>query len=131
MSLAVFRLTKSPAVGTPERRSATSFHEAESDRAPGRSRVGAVLAGVVGTLFVTMLVGRWVSVGSTSFDDRSFRLNDEANLNVLAPAFAARPTRTFEADEALSRRVSLAEWTGRPWKEKVLERMAGLLRSQM
>lgn len=97
----------------------------------GRSRVGAVLAGVVGTLFVTMLVGRWVSVGSTSSDDRSFRLNDEANLNVLAPAFAARPTRTFEADEALSRRVSLAEWTGRPWKEKVLERMAGLLRSQM
>ena len=25
----------------------------------------------------------WVSVGSTNFDNRSFRLNDEANLNVL------------------------------------------------
>ena len=25
----------------------------------------------------------WVSVGSTNFDDRSFRLNDEANLNVV------------------------------------------------
>ena len=27
----------------------------------------------------------WVSVGSTNFDDRSFRLNQEANLNVLRP----------------------------------------------
>ena len=25
----------------------------------------------------------WVSVGSTNFDNRSFRLNDEANLNAL------------------------------------------------
>ena len=28
----------------------------------------------------------WVSVGSTNFDDRSFRLNDEANLNISAPS---------------------------------------------
>lgn len=80
---------------------------------------------------VMVVDGRWVSVGSTNFDDRSFRLNDEANLNVLDPAFAARLTRTFEADEALSRRISPAEWTSRPWTEKVLERMAGLFRSQM
>ena len=31
----------------------------------------------------------WVSVGSTNFDDRSFRLNDEANLNIYDAAFAA------------------------------------------
>ena len=31
----------------------------------------------------------WVSVGSTNFDSRSFQLNDEANLNVLDPEFAA------------------------------------------
>jgi cardiolipin synthase len=30
-----------------------------------------------------------VSVGSTNFDNRSFSLNDEANLNVLDPGFAA------------------------------------------
>ena len=30
-----------------------------------------------------------VSVGSTNFDNRSFRLNDEANLNIYDAAFAA------------------------------------------
>ena len=30
----------------------------------------------------------WTSVGSTNFDNRSFRLNDEANLNVLDADFA-------------------------------------------
>ena len=30
----------------------------------------------------------WTSVGSANFDNRSFRLNDEANLNVLDAEFA-------------------------------------------
>ena len=34
-----------------------------------------------------------VSVGSTNFDTRSFRLNDEANLNVLDRGFAPRTER--------------------------------------
>ena len=33
----------------------------------------------------------WCSVGSTNFDDRSFRLNQEANLNVLRPRIRRRP----------------------------------------
>jgi phosphatidylserine/phosphatidylglycerophosphate/cardiolipin synthase-like enzyme len=37
-----------------------------------------------------------VSVGSTNFDLRSFRLNDEASLNVYDAAFAARMTEVFE-----------------------------------
>jgi hypothetical protein len=43
----------------------------------------------------------WTSVGSTNFDTRSFRLNDEANLNVFDTGFArVRPgcsTRTSSA----------------------------------
>ena len=39
-----------------------------------------------------------VSVGSTNFDNRSFRLNDEANLNVYDAAFARRQTEVFEED---------------------------------
>ena len=39
-----------------------------------------------------------VSVGSTNFDNRSFRLNDEANLNVYDAAFARRQTEVFEDD---------------------------------
>lgn len=38
----------------------------------------------------------WVSVGSTSFDDRSFRLNDEANLNIYDATLATEQVKMFE-----------------------------------
>jgi cardiolipin synthase len=37
----------------------------------------------------------WISIGSTNFDSRSSRLNDEANLNVFDGTLAARERRTF------------------------------------
>jgi cardiolipin synthase len=79
---------------------------------------------------VMIVDGAWASVGSTNFDNRSFRLNDEANLNALDSAFAARLVRTFEEDESHSRRITLADWRARPWTEKLMEHAAGLLRSQ-
>ena len=42
--------------------------------------------------------GLWTSVGSTNFDSRSFRLNDEANLNVYDREFAQRQIADFEED---------------------------------
>ena len=72
-----------------------------------------------------------VSVGSTNFDNRSFRLNDEANLNIYDPVFAARQTRVFEQDLTRARRISLQEWQDRPLKEKLKERLALLLDSQL
>jgi cardiolipin synthase len=73
----------------------------------------------------------WVSVGSTNFDSRSFRLNDEANLNVMDEAFAARQVEVFERDKSLSHRVTLEEWQKRPFSEKAADRVSGLLRSQL
>ena len=49
----------------------------------------------------------FVSVGSGNFDNRSIRLNDEANLNVLDRGFAAQQTRLFEMDKRRSREISL------------------------
>ena len=72
-----------------------------------------------------------VSVGSTNFDIRSFRLNDEANLNVYDAAFAKRQTQVFEADMKRSERVTYEAWLDRPWTEKLAERLSGLLRSQL
>ncbi len=40
----------------------------------------------------------WVSVGSTNFDNRSFRLNDEANLNVYDAVIAAEQVSIFDKD---------------------------------
>ena len=49
--------------------------------------------------------GLFVSVGSANLDPRSFRINDEANLNVLDRATAAELTRIFLADLRNSERV--------------------------
>ncbi len=109
-------------------------------RAASRARWGALLeAGIEiseyqPTMFhMKMLVidGHFVSVGSTNFDNRSFRLNDEANLNVYDEVFAAKAEAAFAADLARARRVSLAEWKNRPWTEKIREQAASLLGSQL
>ena len=73
----------------------------------------------------------WCSVGSTNFDDRSFRLNDEANLNVLDPEFALEQARVFAEDRAQSQEVTLQQWERRPLKERVQERFARLVKSQL
>ncbi|MBE7940824.1 MULTISPECIES: phospholipase D-like domain-containing protein [Ramlibacter] len=61
------------------------------------------------------------SIGSTNFDERSFRLNDEANLNVYDAGFAQQQQAVFEDDLKHSRRITLAQWQARPWREKVKE----------
>ena len=84
-----------------------------------------VIGGIIGWL------ASMVSTGSTNFDDRSFRLNDEANLNIYDAAFAAEQVTIFAADLAKSRRMTLAEWEARPTKEKLLEQVASILGSQL
>jgi cardiolipin synthase A/B len=73
----------------------------------------------------------FTSVGSTNFDNRSFRLNDEANLNVLDREFGQQQRQTFDADWALAQPITLAQWQARGWQEKLAERLATLLRSQL
>ena len=68
-----------------------------------------------------------VSVGSTNWDPRSFGLNDEANLNIYDADFARQQVEAFGQDLAKSHRVTLAEWSARPWREKFAEKLASLL----
>ncbi|WP_321913364.1 cardiolipin synthase [Paraburkholderia sp. J11-2] len=72
-----------------------------------------------------------VSVGSTNFDSRSFKLNDEANLNIYDRDFARQQTAIFDADAALAKRITLDDWRRRPLREKLLEHVAALLDSQL
>ena len=71
--------------------------------------------------------GLMTSVGSTNFDVRSFRLNDEANLNVYDTAFARRQTEVFEADLKQSRRITFEAWRNRPWSDKLREHTLALI----
>lgn len=74
---------------------------------------------------------RWVSVGSTNLDNRGFRLNGEANVNVLDPAFGAAQAAQFDADLARACRVTYERWAARPLGERMAEAFASLLRWQL
>ncbi len=95
---------------------------------------GAVIAEYRPTMFhckVMIVDGVLVSVGSTNFDNRSFRLNDEATLNIYDAEFAKQQTAIFEIDLGLARAISHAQWSERPWQERLAERFASLLNSQL
>lgn len=97
-------------------------------------QAGAVIAEYAPTMYHCKLLivdELLVSMGSTNFDNRSFRLNDEATLNILDADFAKQQTRTFEEDLARSRVVSHAAWLERPFKERLAERLSSVLRSQL
>jgi cardiolipin synthase A/B len=74
--------------------------------------------------------GLLTSVGSTNFDNRSFRLNDEATLNIVDRAFAGARTAVFEADLARARSVRHAEWQARPARERFGEWPASVIAAQ-
>ncbi|PPU57582.1 cardiolipin synthase B [Xanthomonas codiaei] len=75
--------------------------------------------------------GLLVSVGSTNFDIRSFRLNDEASLNVYDRALAARMTEVFERDLQRAERYTLQRWLARPLRQKLGEKLVFPFRSQV
>ena len=80
---------------------------------------------------VLVVDGVWTSVGSTNFDERSFRLNDEANLNIYDAGFAAQQAAQFERDLAVSKRTTLEQWENRPWTERAWERVVSVADGQL
>jgi cardiolipin synthase len=109
-------------------------------RATSRSRWGPLLeAGVKiyeyrRTMFHCKLLvvdDRWVSIGSSNLDNRSFRLNDEANLNVLDPEFAAEQARVFEEDKGRAREITYEIWKRRPFWEKLTGTAMNLFGEEM
>jgi cardiolipin synthase len=114
--------------------------DSETVRLASRARWGELLAagGNIAeyepTMFhckVMIVDGLFLSVGSTNFDNRSFRLNDEATLNIIDPVFAAEQTKIFEEDLGRSRPMSFDGWAARPWRERAGEWVANLVGSQL
>ncbi|HEX5123250.1 MAG TPA: cardiolipin synthase [Rhodanobacteraceae bacterium] len=116
------------------------YNDAKVTRYASRSTWGPLLdAGVriyeyQPTMFhckVMVVDGLFTSVGSTNFDDRSFRLNDEASLNVFDAGVAAEQAKVFEADVAQSKEYTLADWAARPWWQRLSEWASSTVEAQL
>ena len=56
----------------------------------------------------------YVTIGSTNFDNRSFRLNDEANVNILDREFGLKMAGLFNEDLDQSVQITLEDLQNRP-----------------
>ena len=73
----------------------------------------------------------FVSVGSANFGNRSFRLNDEANMNVYSRQFAEEQIRIFEEDKQQARQMTYKEWKNRSLWKRFMEVVTAPFRSQL
>ena len=97
-------------------------------------RAGVRIYEYQGTMYhpkIIIVDDKWVTVGSANLDDRSLRLNDEANINLYDKDFATVQAMIFQADLSRSREVTLREWEARPITQKITDWLASLLRSQI
>lgn len=115
-------------------------NDASVTRYASRSTWGPLLAAGVKifeyqpTMFhckVLIVDDAFSSVGSTNFDERSFRLNDEASLNVFDAGFVSEQRRIFEEDLASSREYTLSDWNARPWHQRLREWISSTVQSQL
>ena len=65
--------------------------------------------------------GLWGSIGSMNFDNRSLAFNNESNLVLLDRTLGAQMDSTFMDDLTRSKEIELAEFTRRPWYDRVIE----------
>ena len=63
----------------------------------------------------------FASIGSSNIDNRSFRLNDEANLNVLDAAFAREQQQIFSTDKSRAKEITYDLWKHRGPFEALLD----------
>ncbi|MEO7414900.1 MAG: cardiolipin synthase [Opitutaceae bacterium] len=117
-----------------------AINDSRFGRAASRSRWGKLLeAGVKFYRYepamyhakVMLVDDAFVTIGSVNFDNRSFSINDEVNVNVLDADVAAQHVKIFEADRKDSKPLTLEEFNGRPAYQKLLDHLAGMFRSQL
>ena len=79
-----------------------------------------------------MIVDGYLTIGgSANFDNRSFQLNDESNINIYDRAFAAHMTEVIDQDIARSHELTLAQWRERPWRQRVFDWLSSQAAEQL
>jgi cardiolipin synthase len=79
-----------------------------------------------------MIVDGYLTIGgSANFDNRSFQLNDESNINIYDRDFAAHMTEVIEQDIARSNELTLDQWRRRPWRQRVFDWLSSQAAEQL
>ena len=80
---------------------------------------------------IMVVDGKWATIGTANFDNRSFGLNEESNVSFSDPDTIARLLRIFDDDLPQSTEIKLNAWRRRGLLRKVQEVVASLLQEQV
>jgi cardiolipin synthase len=75
--------------------------------------------------------GAWSTIGSVSFDNRSFQLQDEATLCVQSVKVAGRLAEQSERDLSVSEAIRESRWKDRPLRQRARERAMVFARPEL
>ena len=117
-----------------------AINDSKFGRAASRSRWGKLLAS--GVKFhrytpamyhpkVMVVDDYFVTIGSVNFDNRSFGINDEVNVNILSREVARRHLEIIRKDIEHSTPLTLEEFRDRGFLTKTIDHFCGLFRSQL
>jgi cardiolipin synthase len=73
----------------------------------------------------------WCTIGSTNFDPRSFRINDEISVAIHDPDIAQELAAAFEDDIGGAEVWTLQRWNERGWKHRFQDRASVLVKRQL
>jgi cardiolipin synthase len=80
---------------------------------------------------VMIVDGEWCSIGSTNFDPRSFRINDEITVAMCDRDAAAELRAAFDGDLQHAREWTLERWHARSLRHRLTDRVSALFKRQL
>ena len=80
---------------------------------------------------VMVVDGEWCTIGSTNFDPRSFRINDEISVAIHDASVAEELAAAFEEDTRGAELWTLAQWNERSWAHRIRDRASVLVKRQL
>lgn len=80
---------------------------------------------------VMIVDGVWCSLGSTNFDPRSFRINDEITVAMYSERLAAELRAAYEEDLAHAEEWTRSRWGGRDLRHRLVDWASALCRWQL
>ncbi len=73
----------------------------------------------------------WCTIGSTNFDPRSFRINDEISVAIHSSSVAAELARAFEQDVHGAEKWTLERWNERSFSHRFRDRASVMVKWQL